>query len=172
MKKPRHKHDCERCKFYGTDVDGNDWYLCPSGVFGCRTIVMRYGDRGEEYGSVTIGETVVPTRMEIRALRMGLELNDAELIQYGKKYARNAAEYKSIKDSEEGPRVEDENLFSDRTREASVGESIKVTMRESVYDGFVGEVTYQTGLGSYRVRIPGLPEEIYLTREQFVIVED
>jgi hypothetical protein len=56
METPNYKHDCEQCSFIGTDRDDSlgsvDMYCCSQNGF--PTIVMRYGDLGEEYTSAPV----------------------------------------------------------------------------------------------------------------------
>ena len=54
---PQFIHDCESCTFLGTDIDSDtnktvDMYFCSQN--GIPTIIMRYGDNGEDYISAPI----------------------------------------------------------------------------------------------------------------------
>jgi len=112
LKMPKFKHDCKGCSFVGTDSQGKDWYLHGTNDQ-CRTIVRRLSNHPEDYQSVTIGETVKITNLEVTALRMGFQLNDLELIRYGQKFVQDAASWKSVKESRESwLDWNDESLFS------------------------------------------------------------
>lgn len=108
--KPKYPHDCEGCHFMGTDTQGSDWYVCGKWKEP-RTLLRRYGEEDYEYESGTIGVTVVPQRIVVRAARMGFKFNDAELRRFGEAYVKDFTSYKSIQDSEEGPACEDEELL-------------------------------------------------------------
>ena len=54
---PQYHHDCESCNFLGRDIDEQsstevDMYFCPQR--GLPTIIMRYGNNGEDYTSAPI----------------------------------------------------------------------------------------------------------------------
>ena len=42
MNSPQFKHDCDSCKFLGSD-DENDFYYCPNTI---KTVIARYGNDG------------------------------------------------------------------------------------------------------------------------------
>jgi hypothetical protein len=78
--RPKFTHDCTNCVYLGKgsycekDVD---WYVCKSSSER-RTVVARYSDKGSDYASATIGDTVVPCRLVLAALAQGLDLTDKE----------------------------------------------------------------------------------------------
>lgn len=55
MSTPNHTHDCDRCKFLGSDDSGRDWYYCQS-VWGPDegTIIMRRSSDPPDYCSSRI----------------------------------------------------------------------------------------------------------------------
>jgi hypothetical protein len=78
--RPKFTHDCTNCIYLGKgsycekDVD---WYVCKSSSER-RTVVARYSDKGPDYSSATIGDTVTPCRLVLAALAQGLDLNQVE----------------------------------------------------------------------------------------------
>jgi len=108
---PKYIHDCEGCIFLGTDSQDTDWYVHNSVSGRGRTLLRRFSDTPSDYESGTIGETVTPQRIVIRAARMGFEFNDTEMRIFAKAYVYNFKEYKSMADSAEGPLWSDETLL-------------------------------------------------------------
>jgi hypothetical protein len=90
---PKFKHDCTKCVFEGEGMYQNtpvDWYTC-KGTYS-RTLIARYGDKGPEYASAGIGETVTPSRLVMAALASGLDLTQEGKDTLLKQLLRNFAQ--------------------------------------------------------------------------------
>lgn len=77
MVKPRHQHDCTKCKFYGYHND-YDIYLCGTGEKEPRTLISRFGDEPEDYYSGIVFGCVTLTSGDLFVLAGGLELTEIE----------------------------------------------------------------------------------------------
>ena len=78
---PKYKHNCERCKYLGTEVyleTTHDFYICALNPEATRLVVARYGDSSHEYMVNRLFVSEVLTDMDRLALFRGLELTDIE----------------------------------------------------------------------------------------------
>ena len=82
---PVFEHDCESCRFLGhgrasilgDHKNGLDFYVCESGSSD-RSMIARYGDRGDQYLSGKLFECATLTPLDKVALFNMLELNTDE----------------------------------------------------------------------------------------------
>ena len=76
---PKYKHDCEYCKLFCVDTQG-DWYVCesPPGS-GRRSILRRYSDEISDYASAGVAECVTMTCLELAALARGFIFTTKEM---------------------------------------------------------------------------------------------
>lgn len=51
LSNPKYQHDCENCEYQG-QFNEMDLYLCPTPT-GTPTFVLRFGDKGEQYTSMS-----------------------------------------------------------------------------------------------------------------------
>lgn len=78
METPRFEHECDGCTFIG-HVDGKDVYYCLQGNT-MPTIVLRYGDKPEEYRSAIQYFHSLPRELQSRARECLAADPDARLI--------------------------------------------------------------------------------------------
>ena len=78
-KVPEFEHYCDGCQYLGSGTyrgKPHDWYKCGKGEHW--TIVARFGDAVDEYCSGSFLSCVEVTHLEVRALALGLELEDRD----------------------------------------------------------------------------------------------
>lgn len=78
MNKPKHQHDCDKCKFLGQATFNRkmcDWYVCDSASW--RSLIARFGEDGDYYSSSLMGNMMLGP-LVLRALGLGFELTDTE----------------------------------------------------------------------------------------------